>query len=186
MHRIVGLGRLGIEKVQFEVVLPLGRLATIARRLNPLGVDPIIRADTIRRYGNTYSFEQRHARLSPQEGYLLPPDDLSSSDELRRALFPNGTTSVVMKWDQFEKGEAYYFGWSPPYYAYCCYESADTKFAPQNSEERFENRNCIPVWGRSLRPLSEQTSAHYIESLTKQVEALAVYSQVEAIVTEPQ
>ncbi len=182
LRTVAELGQLGVEMVQFEIVHPLGRLATLAQQLNPFRTNKIIRADTIRQYGNTHHYAHHHALLVPRKGFLVPHTDKSPEGKLREALFPDGTTGTVMRWDRYERGFMAYIDFSPPSEAYWCDELGNAKFSPQDTDDRFESRNCIPVWSESLRPVTDYDWALPIESLTKQVEALGTLSQVKEIV----
>lgn len=183
LDRIHELGELGVEQTQFEIVRPLGRLATIAHLMNPARTESVIRADTIRIYGRTHDYAQRHALLLPRQGYLLPPEDEAHEGHLQEVLFPDGSTGDVMRWDDYSKGPALYIGWSPPSKAYWCTEYGGVKFSPRHSEDHFAPRNCTPVWGESLRSLSDKYP-YAIKRLTRRVDALATLALAEKIVDD--
>ena len=181
--RIAELGQIGIQMVQFEVVHPLGRVAALAHKLNPLQDSKVIRAATIRRYGRDFDYDRYFALLGPREGYIVPGPESSKGEKDEEALFSNGTTGTIMRWGQTWSGIIVSIGGGnlPPRDAY---QADHNTFLPRYSDDNFEPRNCVPVWGETLRPLSQDTSAYSIMSLVGRVDAMIALYQAEQLVND--
>lgn len=165
LDRIRNLGNIGIQPVQFEIVKPLDGPAILSRHFRR----STIRADTIRLVEGAHESAQRYARLKPALGYPLPATEESNAQRLRTAILLDGATGTVMELRSVGGDPVAYPHVRLPEMAYVCSDYTDIMFNPRDPRDRFGPRNCVPVWGESLEPLSRHDNP---ERLTRQVDEL--------------